>query len=315
MIRTVEDLSTVPQLLTVDALSLIMNKTQTMQNKHQEHFEDLILTGDLSVLDFFDDEYEVSLKIDGSPAIVWGTNPATGNFFVGTKSVFNKVKLKINESHEDIDANHSGNVAQILHCCLDSLPRTENIYQGDFIGFGGLNVYTPNTITYQFPEVITQSIIIAPHTKWSTDGELRDAFVSGSTPFFNDTDCVKFVQPVVDMMPVSSLDVDVDDVVFLTVKEAAESKKQINALIREGKELTWWALSDLLGKNLAHLYLMMIEIKEDLMDMMIVSDSPVAYINGKKIVGEGFVLKNDNTILKLVDRSVFAHANFNLQRS
>jgi hypothetical protein len=116
----------------------------TIQNKHQEHFEDLILTGDLSVLDFFNSEYEVSLKIDGSPAIVWGTNPATGNFFVGTKSVFNKVKLKINESHEDIDTNHSGNVAQILHCCLDSLPRTEYIYQGDFIGFGGLNVYTPN---------------------------------------------------------------------------------------------------------------------------------------------------------------------------
>ena len=287
----------------------------TIQNKHQEHFEDLILTGDLSVLDFFDNEYEVSLKIDGSPAIVWGTNPATGNFFVGTKSVFNKVKLKINESHEDIDANHSGNVAQILHCCLDSLPRTENIYQGDFIGFGGLNAYTPNTITYQFSEVITQSIIIAPHTKWSTDGELRDAYVSGSAPFFNDTDHVKFVQPVVDMMPVSSLDVDVDDVVFLSVKEAADAKVKINALIREGKELTWWNLISILGcKNLAHLYLMMIEIKEDLMDMMIVSDSPVAYINGEKIVGEGFVLKNDKMILKLIDREVFAHANFNLQR-
>jgi hypothetical protein len=80
--------------------------SMTIQNKHQEHFEDLILTGDLSVLNFFDNDYEVSLKIDGSPAIVWGTNPATGNFFVGTKSVFNKVKLKINESHEDIDANH-----------------------------------------------------------------------------------------------------------------------------------------------------------------------------------------------------------------
>ena len=288
----------------------------SIQNKHQEHFEDLILTGDLSVLDFFNGDYEVSLKIDGSPAIVWGTNPVTGNFFVGTKSVFNKVKLKINESHEDIDANHSGNVAQILHCCLDSLPRTENIYQGDFIGFGGLNVYTPNTITYQFSEVITQSIIIAPHTKWSTDGELRDAFVSGSAPFFNDTDHVKFVQPVVDMMPVSSLDVDVDDVVFLSVKEAAEAKVKINALIREGKELTWWNLISILGcKNLAHLYLMMIEIKEDLMDMMIVSDSPVAYINRKKIVGEGFVLKNDKMILKLIDREVFSHSNFNLQRS
>ena len=60
------------------------------------------------------------------------------------------------------------------------------------------------------------------------------------------------------MMPVSSLDVDVDDVVFLSVKEAADAKVKINALIREGKELTWWALADILGKNLAHLYLMMI---------------------------------------------------------
>jgi hypothetical protein len=288
----------------------------SIQNKHQEHFEDLILTGDLSVLEFFNGEYEVSLKIDGSPAIVWGTNPMTGNFFVGTKSVFNKVKLKINESHEDIDANHIGNVAQILHCCLDSLPRTENIYQGDFIGFQGSKEYKPNTITYQFPEVVTQSIIIAPHTKWSTDGELRDAYVSGSAPFFNDTEHVKFVQPVVDMMPVNSLDVNVDDVKFLTDKEAADAKVKINALIREGKELTWWALGDIFGcMNLAHLYLTMMELKEHLIDAMIVSDSPVAYINGEKIVGEGFVLKNNSIIMKLVNREVFAHANFNLQRS
>jgi len=287
----------------------------SIQNKHQEHFEDLILTGDLSVLDFFDDEYEVSLKIDGAPAIVWGTNPASGNFFVGTKSVFNKVKLKINESHEDIDANHSGNVAQILHCCMDSLPRTEYIYQGDFIGFGGLNIYTPNTITYQFSEIVTQSIIIAPHTKWSTNGELKDAFVSGSTPFFNDTKHVKFVQPCVDFVRITLPQVDVDDVVFLSVKEATVTKVKINALIRDGKELTWWELTDIFGcENLAHLYLMMIEIKEDLMDMMIVSDSPVAYIDGENIVGEGFVLKNNNIIMKLVNREIFAHANFTLAK-
>ena len=286
----------------------------SIQNKHQEHFEDLILTGDLSVLDFFNSEYEVSLKIDGSPAIIWGTNPATGNFFVGTKSVFNKVKLKINETHTDIDNNHSGCVADILHAAFDYLPRTNGIVQGDFIGFGGVDTFCPNTVTYIFSEVITQEIIIAPHTIWSTDGELKDAFVSGSAPFFNDTEHVKFVQPCVDMMRVSPLDVNVDDVVFLSVKEAADAKVKINALIREGKRLTWWALADILGKNLAHLYLMMIEIKEDLMDMMIVSDSPVAYINGERIVGEGFVLKNDSTILKLVNREVFAHANFNLQR-
>lgn len=291
-------------------------KTTQIQNKHQEHFEDLILTGDLFVLDFFDGDYQVSLKIDGSPAIVWGTNPASGNFFVGTKSVFNKVKLKINESHEDIDTNHSGNVAQILHCCLDSLPRTENIYQGDFIGFGGLNVYTPNTITYQFPEIVTQSIIIAPHTKWSTDGELRDAYVSGTTPFFNDTNHVKFVQPCVDFIRITLPQIDIDDVEFLSVKQAAEAKKQINALIRSGSELNLRNLTEILVcQNLAHLYLSMIEIKEDLMDSMIVTDSPVAYINGEKIVGEGFVLKNSSIIMKLVNRSVFAFANFNTAKN
>ena len=288
----------------------------SIQNKHQEHFEDLILTGDLSVLEFFDGDYQVSLKIDGSPAIVWGTNPASGNFFVGTKSVFNKVKLKINESHEDIDTNHSGNVAQILHCCLDSLPRTENIYQGDFIGFGGLNVYTPNTITYQFPEIVTQSIIIAPHTKWSTDGKLKDAYVSGTTPFFNDTNHVKFVQPCVDFVRITLPQVDVDDVEFLSVKQAAEAKKQINALIRSGSELNLRNLTEILVcQNLAHLYLSMIEIKEDLMDSMIVTDSPVAYINGEKIVGEGFVLKNSSIIMKLVNREVFAYANFNTAKN
>ena len=291
-------------------------KTTQIQNKHQEHFEDLILTGDLSVLEFFDGDYQVSLKIDGSPAIVWGTNPASGNFFVGTKSVFNKVKLKINESHEDIDRNHSGNVAQILHCCLDSLPRTENIYQGDFIGFGGLNVYTPNTVTYQFPEIVTQSIIIAPHTKWNTDGELRDAYVSGTTPFFNDTDHVKFIQPCVDFVHITLPQVDVDDVEFLSVKQAAEAKKQINALIRSGSELNLHNLTEILVcQNLAHLYLSMIEIKEDLMNSMIISDAPKSYLNGEEIIGEGFVLKNSSIIMKLVNREVFAFANFNTAKN
>ena len=90
-----------------------------MKNKHIEHPEDSILTGDLSALSCLRNEGNLSVKMDGAPAIVWGTNPATGNFFVGTKSVFNKVKIKINESHQDIDANHTGQVATILHKCFD----------------------------------------------------------------------------------------------------------------------------------------------------------------------------------------------------
>ena len=62
-----------------------------MKNLHIEHPEDTILTGDLSVLDAFANgmKNSYSVKIDGSPAIIWGTNPENGKFFVGTKSVFN----------------------------------------------------------------------------------------------------------------------------------------------------------------------------------------------------------------------------------
>jgi hypothetical protein len=59
----------------------------------------------------------------------------------------------------------------------------------------------------------------------------------------------------------------------------------------------------------------MIELKEDLMDCMIISDAPKSYLNGERIDGEGFVLKNDKMILKLVRREKFSVANFNLQRS
>ena len=149
-----------------------------MQNKHLEHPEDCVISGDLNVLNWFTANGNISAKIDGSPAIVWGTNPATNLFFVGTKSVFNKKLIKINHSHADIDNNHQGEVATILHHCLDNLPRSVTIYQGDFIGFGGSDNYNPNTIRYFFQDKVTQEIIIAPHTSYTAKCDLRDAIAS-----------------------------------------------------------------------------------------------------------------------------------------
>ena len=74
------------RLISVPSTSILSH----MKNTHLQHPEDSILSGDLSVLDWFLAEDELSVKIDGAPAIVWGTNPQTKNFFVGTKSVFNK---------------------------------------------------------------------------------------------------------------------------------------------------------------------------------------------------------------------------------
>ena len=146
-----------------------------MQNKHIEHPEDSILNGDLRVLDWFLQNDNISPKIDGSPAIVWGINPANGKYFVGTKSVFNKKLIKINHDHREIDRNHQGKVADILHKCFDNLYTSTGIYQGDFIGFGGDFTFCPNTITYDFPEEVNQEIIIAPHTYYIADKDLRDA--------------------------------------------------------------------------------------------------------------------------------------------
>ena len=66
-----------------------------MKNTHLEHPEDSILSGDLSVLSWFLANSEMSVKMDGKPAIVWGTDPATDTKFVGTKSVFNRKKSRL----------------------------------------------------------------------------------------------------------------------------------------------------------------------------------------------------------------------------
>ena len=168
-----------------------------MKNTHLEHPEDSILTGDLSVLDAFLLPLLLSLKIDGSPAIVWGRNPATGRQFVGTKSVFNKKKIIICETPEDIDRfySHKSSLHEILLNCLAYLPITKNIYQGDFIGLGGAKNYRPNTLTYRFPEVVDAKIIIAPHTKYFAVDNLSDAIAMPLVEKLESGSHVKYVQP------------------------------------------------------------------------------------------------------------------------
>ena len=293
-----------------------------MKNTHLEHAEDSILTGDLSVLDWFVNPGHLSVKIDGAPAIIWGTNPANGKFFVGTKSVFNKVKIKINHSHTEIDANHSGDVAKILHLCFDYLPRTETIYQGDFIGFGGSNEYTPNTITYQFPEVVEQNIILCPHTCYYAESDLRDAVAMPDRAIWNDTGTVKFVKPTASIFAGAEYFADLKEICefakciagaveFATPKDAAKLKQQLNARIREGKEVN---VDDFENKNLVNFWKLVKSIKEDAL-YLCRNDGPTAYIGYDRIDGEGYVMTNEFGMFKLVNREVFSHANFTIQKN
>jgi len=288
-----------------------------MKNTHLQHPEDSILSGDLSVLDWFLTPSHLPVKMDGSPAIVWGKNPATGNFFVGTKSVFNKVKIKINESHVDIDNNHSGEVAKILHACFDCIPHTDCIVQGDFIGFGGDDTYTPNTLTYVFDDIVNQDIIIAPHTLYATDGELKDAQVIDIGDYifdiFDDTETCKFVQP-----KCWEIDEDFDEIVgfakqmsqlvtFVDEKEAAELTIKLNKCIREGISVVPETFDN---SMLVSFWFLVKSIKDDML-FMCRNDGAKTYIDGKQCEGEGYVRSNEYGVYKLVNRYEFSRANFN----
>jgi len=298
-----------------------------MKNLHIEHPEDTILTGDLSVLDSFLSEGYLSVKIDGAPAIVWGTNPANGKFFVGTKSVFNKVKIKINHSHEEIDQNHVGQVATILHSCLDWLPATDGIFQGDFIGFGGSDEYTPNTITYKFPTVIDQNIIIAPHTFYTAESDLRDAIAHPMKFTITDTVYCKFVKPRARIFS-GNYDTCAGDfgdlseviqfakqmaqtVTFVDDKQAKKIKQQLNKCIRENRPV----VNDDFDCNplLLGLWALVQSIKNDAL-FLCRNDGPEAYIGQDRIDSEGYVYSNEFGTFKLVNRRLFSAANFNNNR-
>ncbi len=300
-----------------------------MQNIHIEHPEDSILNGDLSVLNWFTANSNVTVKIDGSPAIVWGRNPSTGNFFVGTKSVFNKIKIKINESHQQIDNNHQGEVAEILHHCFDYLPRTNNIYQGDFIGFGGNSTYCPNTITYDFPEKLTQNIIIAPHTYYEAPtNRLRDCIKQPLKNRLTDTSHVLFVRPNVKIS--DQLD-DIQDVCnfakqiatlcdFPSNKQVTRIKKQLNTCIREGIEIDDLTLDALASDNnvdinVLRLWKLVESIKMDMFCYLHPDDDIECTIDCHFVDHEGYVMCNEFGLFKIVDRRTFSYHNFHVSKN
>ena len=294
-----------------------------MQNKHIEHPEDSILNGDLSVLNWFSADSHISVKIDGSPAIVWGTNPANNKFFVGTKSVFNKKLIKINYNHRDVDRNHKGKVADILHLCLDNLPFTDNIYQGDYLGCGGTDSFNPNTIRYDFPDKVFQEIVIAPHTVYFAKEDLRDAVAIPMDFTLIDTLKCKFVQPEVTIK--SDRDSMIDRCNFARQiatlcefpndKQVKTIKRQLNTCIREEIELDDLTIEALasdneIDVNVLRLWQLVRSMKWDLFSFIERDDEIECYINDEECDHEGYVMSNEFGTFKIVDRDIFSKHNF-----
>jgi len=294
-----------------------------MKNLHIEHPEDTILTGDLSVLDAFQTDNHYSVKIDGSPAIVWGTDPENGKFFVGTKSVFNKRIPKINYSNEDIERNHGSNVelSGILHRCFNCLPRIGfegRVFQGDFIGFGGYRDYKPNAISYTFDTVQNVGVVVAPHTEYKGN-TMKDMT---ATPLMEKLDPTMFVQPSA-WLGERGATMDIDMMIgfarqmstlveFATPKEAKQLKQDLNAYIKDGDEVI---AEEFANYQLVRLWLLVESIKTEFMELMRDDFKVDCWLGNDYIDGEGYVMAGQHGTYKLVDRETFSYYNFNIIRS
>ena len=176
------------------------------KNTHLEHLEDLVFNkgyaGAEEAVNYIDSlrhmlaegtgtTTKLTVKWDGSPAVICGTDPADGKFFVGTKSVFAKGEPKLCKSNRDIEQFYGDKpeLADMLESALKYLSKLGigGVIQGDLMFTPGkINtvsvndedcyVFTPNTITYAVPvnshlgqRVATAKIGIIFHTAYTGD--------------------------------------------------------------------------------------------------------------------------------------------------
>ena len=114
-------------------------------------------------------ELKVSVKHDGSPAIVGGRTPtkgakksgyAPGTFFVASKSAFNKTTQKLATTPEEVQQYYGDKpgLAEKLMAALEHLPKVfpmRGIYQGDFM-------HTPDMVQQTQDEEGNSSVTVNP---------------------------------------------------------------------------------------------------------------------------------------------------------
>lgn len=206
-----------------------------MQNKHIEHIDDMVFHGHaLHAIDCIAEMVDaltgakkpkhlhVSTKFDGSPAVVFGVNPNNGRFFVGTKSVFNKLKPIIIHDQRDI-ANHYSDKPELGAKLMKVWDNLENafhagmipsgVYQGDLMYTSDsveedddMIHFTPNTITYgafknipMYESIRTAALGIVVHTSY--EGAILNQMSADcdvDQSLFKDGD-VHFIDPSVNL--------------------------------------------------------------------------------------------------------------------
>ena len=150
----------------------------TGKNVHMTHIEDRVIYGGVKgareaifalrgLRDMLaggsSGKTNITVKWDGAPAVFAGTDPRDGQFFVAKKGIFNK-DPKVYKSHDDIEADTSGDLSKKLKVAFDELRKIgiKGVLQGDLMftkddikktTIDGVRYVTfqPNTIVYAVP--------------------------------------------------------------------------------------------------------------------------------------------------------------------
>ena len=283
-------------------------------NTHMEHLEDEIINngvkGATTAIEFLaslkamlsggKSKTNITVKWDGAPAIFAGVNPENGEFFVATKSLFNKTP-KINYTVADIDANHgSGGPSDKLKVALKYLPDLgmEGIYQGDImfskgdlkkttIDSNSYLTFGPNTITYAVPEdsdlasqMRRSHMGVVWHTKYTgnTIDSLSASFGVDSN-IFTKTKNVWFDDAYVNTANAAMFTPSETKTLKNKINQIKGSVKQAGKFLNElSKDKTKWGLAPLLkvffntkiraGANIADTKKLVNEFEQYYMDRM-----------------------------------------------
>lgn len=230
------------------------------KNTHLEHLEDLVFNkgyaGAQEALNYIDSlrhmlaegtgtTTQLTVKWDGSPAIICGIDPDDSRFFVGTKSVFAKGTPKRCKSTKDIQAWYGDQpeLEQMLEAALKYLRELNigGIIQGDLMFTPGdlsvvnvneedCYVFTPNTITYAVPvksnlgqRIAGAQIGIIFHTTYTGDSwETLTAEFGANVGGFTQTKNVWFDDATYK---------DYTGIASLTPSEDAKIKKYLEATV------------------------------------------------------------------------------------
>ena len=189
------------------------------KNTHMEHLEDNIFNkgyaGAKEAVDYLyslhqmleghsKSAFDMTIKWDGSPALVCGKDPQTGKVFVGTKGVF-AGKAKLNFTEKDIDTYHadvgeksSEGLRKKLKVALRTLGKLQwdTVAQGDMMfmkgdikdySYDGVDyiMFKPNTLAYAVPkdsdlakQMLAAEIGMVWHTEYAGGPTLADTSAS-----------------------------------------------------------------------------------------------------------------------------------------